>query len=46
MCGFKSYINVYTRAPLNSWHACLDNIFKLKNSKLINRVIQTTFIDH
>lgn len=28
--GFKSYINVNTRTPLNFRHACLDHIFDKK----------------
>lgn len=48
-CGFKSYINVYTRTPLNPMHACLDHIF-VKNKKWIDKfeagVIQTTITDH
>jgi len=48
MCGYKSFINVYTRTLINAKHSCVDHIF-VKNNNLLNNfqagVIQTTITD-
>jgi len=48
MWDYNSFINVYTRTPINAKHFCIDHIF-VKNNNLINQfqagVIQTTITD-